>query len=113
MNNKGYTLFEMLACIVILGIVLYFGISITKGTFSSSYEEIDKIRDNEIFNASIAYAYEKNVNWINNSVCISIKELVDYGYIDNNENNDNKYVRIIRNDSYSIINTFYDNNCNN
>ena len=72
----------------------------------------DKI-DNEIFEAAKTYVIEINKSFNSEGyTCVSLQELVDYGYL-KNINNPDKMIKIIRNTSTKVIQEIkYVNECN-
>lgn len=109
MNRKGFTLIEMLGCMVLLGIVLGIGLYLTKDTLSTSLSMINDVSINQIRDASELYVKEYKTSWVNNdkeeSACISVLELVDAGYFSSKEVSKylNDYVMITREPRSRVI----------
>lgn len=82
MNNKGFTLIEMLACVALLAFVFTLGLIASRDTLATSLSQTTSISDNQIRDAASLYAIEVNKNWTNGTACVTVKELVDYGYLD-------------------------------
>lgn len=88
MNNKGFTLIEVLLTITILSLILIMIISISGNTLSISNEEAYNITKKNIINATDKYIYEceNNINdnckiiWHNNKTVVKAKDLIEAGY---------------------------------
>ena len=88
MNNKGFTLIEVLLTITILSLILIMIISISGNTLSISNEEAYNITKKNIINATDKYIYEceNNINdnckiiWHNNKTVVKAKNLIEEGY---------------------------------
>ena len=88
MNRKGFTLIEMLGCMLIMAIILGIGLYSARGTLATSLSTLTNISENEIYSASKIYVLENGVNWINDGTeytCITIDNLVEKGYFDEDE----------------------------
>lgn len=88
-EKKGYTLIELLATIVVLGILFIIGMYSYNSYIKRSREKIKEIEVSEIINAAAAYHEEfKNTNKYTSYVddgkvkssCISVQSLIDMGY---------------------------------
>ena len=90
MNRKGFTLVELLAALVILGILVSIGgVAITK-TISGSKEKNYKTLVANIKSGVEVYYQECNYGGKTGcSTIISLKKLVDDGYISSNDGNGN------------------------
>ena len=95
MNQKGFTLVELLVGLLIIGLLSLMVVYTISGTFSTSMTQIDEISDNQIFEAAKDYVLENNMFQNSNSVCILVEELVDAGYIDNDVSQEVK-TRIVK-----------------
>lgn len=119
MNRRGFTLIEMLACLAVLGLVLGIGLYATKDTLSMTVNSLNKVSDNEVFDAAELYVSEVNSNWNidnqgNEYTCVLIGNLVDFGYFNEEEVEDiiNNKVKITRNiNNKVVINTNYALDC--
>lgn len=108
MNNKGFSLIELLGSLVLLTIILGIGLFMAKDTLSTSILTIDKITEKEIIDTAKQYVLENNVKWKNDLeeyTCIKISTLADYGYFNNNDIKDynNMFVKIVRNKKNMVI----------
>lgn len=111
-NNHGFTLTEVLACLVILGIVFITVTFVFRGTMATSLTQIDSISDNQIFDAARYYSMETNKQFKNGYECITIKELIDYGYL-SNVSDVNRKVKITKNMQTKVIEKIeFDDKCN-
>ena len=103
MNNRnGFTLVELLASLVIIAILFGIVIHLFRGTYASTMTQIDNVSDNQIYNAAKVYVIETNAFNSMNYACVTIKELVDYGYLSNVENTD-RLIKIVRNNQTKVI----------
>lgn len=87
MNNKGFTLVEVLSVLVIMTIIFVITINVTGNTLSISNEEAYKLTKDNIIEATDKYILECNNNiidcnldWNNNKTIISAKKLIEAGY---------------------------------
>ena len=109
LNNKGFTLFELLGCLIILGIIFGIGLYSARGTLATADTMMNKISENEIYETVKLYIVEYPQSWYDGYeeyACVSVDELVDYGYFDRNEVIDyfGKDIRIVRDNSTKVIN---------
>ena len=131
MNNKnGFTLVELLSVVVVLALVLTISVTVATSLINKSKDTTYKISQNEIEanvssyvkeNTNLAFSPKDNYNLEYRYV--TIKELIEYGYISNNiigsYINDNHQIRAIdciyveRNTTTKTISKVtYDENCN-
>ena len=88
MNNKGFTLVELLACMALLGIVLGIGLFVTKDTLSTTLTTLTDVSEKEIYDTAEIYVLENKVEWKNDKTeytCITVNNLVEKGYFENDE----------------------------
>ena len=113
MNNKGFTLTELLAVVAIMGVILGITIYMTKGTTATSLTQIEEASDNQIFDSARAYIMETNKAFNSDGyVCVLMQELVDYGYVKNTSDMD-AIIKITRNRETKVIEEIkYVNSCN-
>ena len=103
MNNKGFTLVEALAVLVVIGIVFGVSFYIVRGTMASTLTQMDEASDNQIFDSARAYILEGNKVFNSQGyVCVNVQELIDYGYVKNIQSSD-RIVKIIRNEATKVI----------
>ena len=111
MNNKGFTLVELIITIVLLSVVLSIGaysiISIVKDSKKSNYETVIK----SIKSAVETYAIECKYNDSEDDIIdcsdnqVTLGELVRYGYLTGNSKYENKEnANDPRNGTYIIVN---------
>ena len=104
MDNKGFTLVELLVSLVLIGIFSLVIVYFVHGTLSTTMTQIDSISDNQIYEASKSYVIENNMFKGSDSVCITVQNLIDYGYLDNTISDELKGKKIlITRNSNSVI----------
>lgn len=109
MNNKGFSLIELLGSLIILGVILGIGLYTARGTLATTVSILNNVSENEIYDASKLYVVENSVEWIDNVeeyACLTVLELVDAGYFDNNEVDfyKNNKIKLIRDKNTKVIN---------
>ena len=103
MNRKGFTLVEVLASVVIVTIILVIVVNVVSGTMASTINEIDEVSEKQVFNAVNNYIIEENISFNSDGyACISVQELVDYGYLKTSDSND-KIIKVNRNNDTKVI----------
>lgn len=88
MKNKGYTLIELLAVFVILGIIVMITVTIINGTVKSSKESAYKQQINQIENVTRTYmsTHSKELPSLDNgSKCITVETLKNNGLLKNKD----------------------------
>ena len=80
MNNKGFTLMEMLATVVIVGILLSITTISIVGYINDSREKARQVEESNIITAAQTYLKEKG-GWENDVACVTIDNLKTYGYL--------------------------------
>jgi len=107
LNKKGFTLVELLAVVVIL-----LAISVIAVSSISAAIERNKVKQNEAKEKLIvSYAklyYDEHKNSLGDSGCITIKNLIDSGYISEDEVNDADGDPLIKN--FKVDGVEYSNN---
>ena len=104
-DNKGFTLIEVLAVLVILSIAIMAVFGLFRGTFSMADNDMNKINDNNIFEAAKLYVMENGNNFNDNGyVCVNISDLVSYGYL-KMDSYENKIIKVSRNNTTMVINS--------
>lgn len=84
MKQKGFTLIEILAVIVILGIVVALFAPKVNSIIKNASKELEKEQINQIINATKKYAVNNtNILPISGTTQITIQELINKGIIDN------------------------------
>lgn len=124
MDNKGFTLVEVLMMLLLISLISIFVINNITGTLSIGKKESYKIMKNNIISSSYSYlkecsagTIECNIVWDANTTNFAAKVLESSGYFKNlNSPIDNKYlgdcliVKVIRNNGVydvSISDTCY------
>ena len=78
MNNKGFSLIELLGCLCLLTIFLLIGLYSAKDTLATTFSILNGVSENQIYSAARMYVVEKQVTWSsgdNEYVCITVDEL--------------------------------------
>ena len=109
MNRKGFTLVEMLGCLVLLALVLGIGLYSARGTLATSLSTLTSVSENEIYDASRIYILENSTTWININndeyTCFMVNALVDKGYFEYNDVSEyrNDFIKIVREPGTKVI----------
>ena len=124
MNNKGFTLVELLTIIVLITIVSIVIIVTIGNTLSLSGEEAYKITKDNIIKSTKQYIQECNndmiecnLTWNNNQTIIKASDLIEAGYFKeivnpiNNKKLDNCLTVEVEENNYDYNYTINDNNC--
>ena len=96
-NNRGFTLIELLVVISILALVLsitmYLVTSIIRNakgkTYLTTINEIEKAASNYITENSSELLFVSNDDNATETQCVSVQDLIDYGFLDNTVINSN------------------------
>ena len=104
MNNKGFTLMEMLATVVIVGILLSITTISIVGYINDSREKARQVEESNIISAAQTYLKEKG-GWGNDdTACVTIENLKTYGYLARDKDFEPyKAVRFERNATTKVI----------
>lgn len=100
-GKRGFTLVELLAVIVVLGICTGIGISVSKGLLNKNSAKAREVNLESVYKSAIMYTeeYKKADDWVvdvnraessgsnvkttgDEFICMSVKNLIDKGYID-------------------------------
>ncbi len=83
-NNKGFTLVELLAVIVVLAIILAIALPGILGVISKSREDAYLRQKDMIIDVAKKYVtqFSTNMNWNNNTAIISLSNIQNEGLID-------------------------------
>ena len=110
MNRKGFSLIELLGCLLLLGIILCIGLYSTRGTLATALSTLTDVSKNEIYDAAKMYVLEYDVTWVNveeEYTCLTVNQLVDSGYFDDDEVTIYKdsNIKIVRDTKNKVINS--------
>ncbi len=83
MKNKGFTLVELLAVIIILGLLLLITMISVNSILNSSKESLSETQKKRLEDAAEVYYLEEGMN--RDSKCVSIEYLVLMGYLNSDE----------------------------
>ena len=109
MNNKGFSLIELLGSLVLLGLILCIGLYSARGTLATSLSTLIGVSENEIYDTAEMYVLGNPVTWIKDTeeyTCLTVTDLVDAGYFEENEvlsYKDNK-IKIVRDEHTKVVN---------
>ena len=81
MRNKGFTLVELLAVLIVLSIIMTMIIISVNSVISSSERSLSKIQKEKVEEAAEVY-YLKEGDMSKNSGCINVQALISKGYIE-------------------------------
>lgn len=104
--KKGFTLVELMAVILIIGLLCVFAIPAVVNQVGKKSEEVDQVTRDIIFAAAELYVNDQNIV-VPNCGDITIQTLIDGGYLDKssttyasgNEIPTNRIIKVIK-DSY-------------
>lgn len=103
MNQKGFTMIEILAVFTITAIILLIAvpqiISMLKKGNDTAYKEFE---DN-VFIAAEAYIQDENINVTTDITQITLEQLVNSGYLKSTLINPNNKEKVISNNNKKII----------
>ena len=89
MNNKGYTVTELIIVIVVFGIITAVTIGATSNAFKDDTEEYYKVKVKDIESNAKRYGMTLEEVKTEGSKVVTVKDLVDAGYLSpDNENGD-------------------------
>lgn len=108
LNRKGFTLFELLASLIVLGVILGVGFYLARGTLATTVDAMNGVGEREVYDAAELYVLENNVSWINDGdeyTCLMVDQLVDMGYFDNGEvsSYQDRKIKVVRNSVSKVI----------
>lgn len=108
MNRKGFTLFELLGCLVILAVILGIGLYSTRGTLATTLSTLTDVSRKEIYDAAKTYILENKITWTNDGeeyTCLPVDNLVDAGYFEESEvtTYKNNIIRIVRDAKTRVV----------
>ena len=86
--NKGYTVIELLVVIIIFGVITAVTISTTSYAFENHSEEYYKVKIKDIESNAKRYAMKNEKVQNGETVIITVKDLVDAGYLSGDNEND-------------------------
>ena len=115
MNKKGFTLVELLAVIVILGIIATITIFSVSDILTDSKNSLSQTQIKKVEESAKVYYLKEGMS--NNDNCVSISELISKGYIESKEVKDpktkeeiNGYVKITYESNHYIY-KYQDESC--
>lgn len=105
MKNKGFTLVELLAVIVILGVLATIGTMSVTSIMNTSKKNMYCEKINELEYAAKEYAidHEEDLNFVNDKATVTVKTLLEKGYVREDSEGLND-VKDPRDDSVSLLN---------
>lgn len=85
MNNKGFSLIELLTVISLLGVILTVTLFSVNKSVKESENKISEIQIGKIEEAAEVYYLKEGVNTTDNETehCVNLSYLIEYGYLDN------------------------------
>ena len=89
-NKKGFTLIELLATLLVLAIILSITIYSVSKILDNSEDSINEIQEKRIVEAAKNWYLKEGMNENKDKSSILVSELINKGYIDNDEVKDAK-----------------------
>ena len=83
MNNRAFTLVELLAVLIVLSIIITITIVSVGKTVSDSSTKLSGIQKNNIENAAKTYYLKEGMN--TGTTCVNVTDLINKGYIEGTE----------------------------
>ena len=103
MNNRGFTLIELLASLAIITLLFVLAVFMFKSTMASTETQLEEFVSNETYAVTNSYIIENSIPFnSDNYLCVSVKELLDSGYLKNKEN-DERLIKVYRNSETKAI----------
>ncbi len=108
MNRKGFSLIELLGCLVLLASILCIGLYSARGTLATTMSTLTGVSERQIKDAAEMYVLENGSSWINDGeeyTCITVLELVDDGHFDEDEvlSYKSKLIKLVREPKTKVI----------
>ena len=115
-NKKGFTLIELLATLLVLAIILSITIYSVSKILDNSEDSINEIQEKRIVEAAKNWYLKEGMNENKDKSSILVSELINKGYIDNDEVKDAKTNEsltgcVLISKSGEKYNYTYSNNC--
>ncbi len=82
MDNRGFTLVELLAVIIVIGLIASFALPQVLNQFSNNATELSKQQEELVLESAYSYILENEANYSGHGGCITIKELVSADALD-------------------------------
>lgn len=82
-DKKGFTLIELLAVILIIGVIASIAVISVDKTLKNSKNSLSKVQIKTIEEAAEAYYIKEGMQ--ENKNCVDVEDLIDKGYIEENE----------------------------
>ena len=80
--KKGFTLIEMIAVILLVGLLTVFAIPAVVNQVSKKSEEVDNITKEIIYSAAELYVQQKDIVITDKYCSITLQKLINEGYLD-------------------------------
>ena len=81
MNDKGFTLIEVLAVLVILSLIMGIALPAVSNSLEKSKSNQKKVEEKRVVNAAEMFASDYKFEFKSNNCYITINKLVEKGYV--------------------------------
>ena len=83
--KKGFTLIEVIAVILLIGLLTVFTIPAVVNQIGKKSDEVDELTEKIIYGATELYMEQQDIIFTEESYCdITLQKLIDEGYLDKN-----------------------------
>lgn len=103
MNQKGFTMIEILAVFTITAVILLIAVPQIISTLKKGNDTAYKEFEDNVFIAAEAYIQDENINITNNVTQITLEQLVNSGYLKSTLVNPKNHEKVISNTNKKII----------
>lgn len=103
MNNRGFTLVELLASLALIALLFLLVTHMFRNTMASSETQLEQVVSTETFSAANSYIIENNLPYnLQGYLCLAVEKLVESGYLKANRKDD-RSIKVTRNNQTKVI----------